>query len=384
MTERREIPFARPSLADVDREAVLRVLSGPILAHGPEASSFEGEFALALGGGSVVSVSSCMAALHLASLWLGIGHGDEVIVPAQTHVAAAHAVEVVGARPVFVDCDPATGNVTAERIADAVGPRTKAISLVHYAGIPCHMPEIARLASERDLRVIEDCALALGGRYDGTHVGLFGDVGCFSFYPVKHITTAEGGMIVTRRPDAAPALGRLRAFGYDRGHTERATPGAYDVIVLGLNYRMSELHAALGRSQLRRLPEFLDRRRRNYELLRDLLDGHAGLRVIDDDGARVTSSYYCLVLLIGSDPTRRDAVAARLRAAGVGTSVYYPRPVPLMDYYQRRYGHRGDAFPAACLISSGSIALPTGPHVEEDDVRYIAAQVEAAVRTELS
>ncbi len=384
MTERREIPFARPSLTDVDREAVLCVLGGPILAHGPEATAFEDEFALAIGGGSAVSVSSCMAALHVASLWFGIGPGDEVILPAQTHVAAAHAVEVVGARPVFVDCDPATGNVTAERIAGAIGPRTKAISLVHYAGIPCDMPEIARLASERGLRVIEDCALALGARYDGQHVGLFGDVGCFSFYPVKHITTAEGGMLVTRHADAKPALGRLRAFGYDLGHTERAVPGAYDVIALGLNYRMSELHAALGRSQLRRLPEFLDRRRRNYELLRGLLDGHAGLRVIHDDDPRATSSHYCLILLIESDPTRRDAVVGRLRAVGVGTSVYYPRPVPLMEYYERRYGHRADAFPAASLISTGSIALPTGPHVTEDDVRYIAAQVHAAIRAEVA
>ncbi|HXN31336.1 MAG TPA: aminotransferase class I/II-fold pyridoxal phosphate-dependent enzyme, partial [Polyangiaceae bacterium] len=163
MTQTREIPFGRPWITDADREAVLRVLSGHILTHGPECKGFEAEFGAFLGPGAhCVSVSSCMAALHLAYLQLGIGEGDEVIVPALTHVATAHAVEWVKARPVFVDCEPATGNITAKAIEAAVTPRTKAIGLVHFVGIPCDMPSILAVAEKHRLKVVEDCAIAIG------------------------------------------------------------------------------------------------------------------------------------------------------------------------------------------------------------------------------
>ncbi len=268
----REVPFARPWIGDEEREAVARVLGGHVLTHGPECHAFEAEFAAFLGPDAhAVSVSSCMAALHLAYLALGIGPGDEVIVPAQTHVATAHAVAWVGATPVFVDCHPATGNVTPDGIAAAITPRTRAIAVVHFLGVPCDMPDIVAMAERHGLRIVEDCALALGARLRGRHVGLFGDVGCFSFYPTKHITTGEGGMLVTRHGDLARAVGRLRAFGVDRSHTERAVPGVYDVPTLGLNYRMGETQAAMGRVQLRRIEDILGRRRRNFTALQHAL-----------------------------------------------------------------------------------------------------------------
>src|SRR5437016_716483 len=174
MFDVRTIPFGRPWITDDDRKAVMEVLDGHILTHGPQCAAFEAEFAAFLGDGAhCVSVSSCMAALHLAYLHFGIGAGDEVIVPAQTHVATAHAVEWVGAKPVFVDCDPRTGNLTAARIAPHLTAQTKAISVVHFVGIPCAMPEIVALAATHGLRIIEDCAIALGSRYEGRHVGLF-------------------------------------------------------------------------------------------------------------------------------------------------------------------------------------------------------------------
>ena len=181
MTNLRNIPFGRPWITDDDRRAVLEVLDGHILTHGPQCKAFEAEFGAFLGvEAHCVTVSSCMAALHMAYLHFGIGSGDEVIVPAQTHTATAHAVELVGARPVFVDCDQATGNLTVDGIAAAITPRTKAVSVVHYVGIPCEMSEIMTLTEQHGLRVIEDCAIALGTRYRGKHVGLFGDAGCFA------------------------------------------------------------------------------------------------------------------------------------------------------------------------------------------------------------
>ena len=292
MSEVRQVPFARPSITDEDRKAVLEVLDGHILTHGPQGKAFEAEFAAYMGPDAhCVSVSSCMAALHLAYLHLGFGPGDEVIVPAQTHSATAHAVEWVGATPVFVDCEPRTGNVNARIIEPALTSRTKAISVVHFDGIPCDMPSIVALADRHGLKVVEDCALAVGARWEGRHVGLFGDIGTFSFYPVKHLTTAEGGMFVSRHRDVVESVARLRAFGVDRTHSERAVPGMYDVPTLGLNYRMSELQAALGRPQLRRMDASLALREAHFRALQQALAGRPHVRVIDADDPRARNSF---------------------------------------------------------------------------------------------
>jgi len=318
-----------------------------------------------------------MAALHLAYLQFGIGPGDEVIVPAQTHAATVHAVEWVGARPIFVDCDPGTGNMNPEAIRAAVTERTRAIGLVHFVGIPCDMHGIMEIANTHDLKVIEDCAIALGARLAGTHVGLFGDAGCFSFYPVKHITTGEGGMFVTRHPDVAESVQRLRGFGVDRTHAERAIPGQYDVPTLGLNYRMSEMQAALGRSQLSRFHANLEMRRNNFEKLSEGLSKIACVRALDSTGSEFQNSHYCMsVVLEGELSLRRTEAVNRLKAAGIGTSIYYPQPVPRMTYYRDKYGYQAEAFPHAAAISDQSIALPVGPHLCAEDVDYICALFE--------
>lgn len=381
MTVRREIPFARPWITDDDRAAVARVLTGHILTHGPEGKAFEEEFASFLGAGAhCVAVSSCMAALHLASIALDLGPGDEVLLPAETHVAAAHAVEWVGARPVFVDCEARTGNVDVARLEAAITPRTRAISVVHYAGIPCDMPAITRLADAHGLSVIEDAAIALGARIDRRHVGLFGDLGCFSFYPVKHITTGEGGMIVSRHPNLAERIARIRAFGVDRTFAERTVPGLYDVPVIGLNYRMSEMQAALGRSQLGRIDEIMRRRESNFERLAAGVREIPGVRVLGSapSGAR-SDSHYVMTVTLEDDAIDRGAVIARLNAAGIGTSIYYPQPVPRMAYYQAKYGYDSALYPNAERISDRSIALPIGPHVSGDDLDYVAARLREAV-----
>lgn len=377
MTAPRQIPFGRPWITDQERHAVLDVLNGPILTHGPQCKSFETEFAAFLGGDAhAVSVSSCMAALHLAFLHVGVGKGDEVIVPAQTHTATVHSVEWTGATPVFVDCEPATGNVTADAVAAAITDRTKAVAVVHFLGIPCDMPAIMAVAERHGLTVIEDCALAVGARWNGRHVGLFGDAGCFSFYPVKHITTAEGGMFVSRHADVAQAVARLRAFGVDRTHAERTIPGMYDVPTLGLNYRMSEIQAAIGRVQMRRIDENLRRRRRTFEALAQGLRRFEHTRVLDATVAAAQSSHYCLSLVFqGPLASQRDEIVKRLNADGVGTSVYYPQPVPRMTYYRTKYGYDASRFVNAAEISDASVALPVAWHIEDADVAIMVERV---------
>lgn len=373
MTTPRTIPFGRPWIDQSDRSSVMEVLDGHILTHGPRCKSFEEEFASFMGEtAKCVTVSSCMAALHLAYLQLGIGPGDEVLVPALTHVATIHAVEWVGAKPIFVDCDKATGNVSPEALEAAITPSTRAVGLVHFAGIPCDMPSIMEIAEAHGLKVVEDCALAMGSRHTGKHVGLFGDAGCFSFYPVKHITTGEGGMLASKSADVIESVNKLRAFGVDRTYAQRSIPGYYDVPTLGLNYRMSEMQAALGRSQLARFAENLKIRRSNFQSLKAGLRGALGIRILDSQKKEAENGYYCMcVVLERKLGELRNEVISRLNGAGIGTSIYYPQPVPRMTYYREKYGYQPDEFPNATEIADRSIALPVGPHLNSEDMEYI-------------
>lgn len=381
MTQGRQIPFGKPWITEAERSAVLEVLAGDVLTHGPQAHEFEKEFALAVGGGKALTLSNGTAALHLAYWQLGIGPGDEVIVPAQTHVATVHAVEIMGARPVFVDCDLATGNITAAAVESAITPRTRAIGLVHFLGIPCEMSEIMEVAARHSLKVVEDCALALGTRYDGVHAGLFGDAGTFSFYPVKHITTGDGGMLVTRNAELAEKISKARAFGVDRTFSERKVPGVYDVLSLGINYRLSDINSAIGRAQLKRLDIILERRRTNFVRLKERLAGIEDLAVLDIVSPKQTNSHYCLtVVLDGPLAGHRTEVINSMKARGIGSSVYYPHPIPRLAYYREKYGEDLSRFPNAARISDQSIALPVGPHLQVEDMDYIGQSLSEIVK----
>ncbi|MDP7066154.1 MAG: DegT/DnrJ/EryC1/StrS family aminotransferase [Acidimicrobiales bacterium] len=373
----REIAFARPWITDAELDAVVGVLGGDVLTHGPQAKAFEEEFSEFMGGdGHALLTSSGMAALHLAYWQLGIGSGDEVIVTSQTHVATVHAVEIVGATPVFVDCRQADGNIDPAQIEEAVTDRTRAIGLVHFVGIPCDMDSIMEIARRSDLLVIEDCALAVGARVRDTHVGLIGDAGIFSFYPVKHITTGDGGMFVTRHVELKDRVASARAFGVDRSFSERAVPGKYDAPTLGLNYRLSDINAAIGRQQLARIDEVLQRRADNFRVLRAGLSDIPDLHVIDTEAVDRVNSHYCLSVVLGVGfADHRDKIAQRLRENGVGTSIYYPHPIPRLSYYKDKYGHDLSRVPQATTISDNSIALPVGPHLDESDMEYIATQL---------
>ena len=364
-----------------EQAAVAEVLRGPTLTHGPRVGQFEEHFARFTGADHAVAVSSCTAALHLAYEALGIGPGDEVIVPAQTHVASAHAVELTGATAVFVDVEPETGNIDVDALRDRINTRTRAVCVVHFLGLPADLPAVLDIARQHGLAVIEDCALALGATYDGVHVGLHGDAGCFSFYPVKHITTAEGGMLITRRPDLAKAVAQRRAFGIDRTISDHRFPSAmYDVTAPGINARMTELGAAIGIAQLDRLPEFLQRRKRNHRLLAEGLAGRPHVRLLRSSDSVRESAYYCqCVMLEGPARAHRVPIIEMLSQRGIGTSVYYPKPVPHLTYYRQKYGVPDDAFPVASMLSNASVALSVGPHLDDERVRYVVSALEDAL-----
>lgn len=373
------IPFGRPMISDEERAAVADVLDGSILTHGPRVKEFEQLFAEFTGAPHAIAVATCMAALHLAYLAIDLGPGDEVIVAAQTHVATAHAVEICGAKPVFLDCDPATGNIDLELLEGLITERTRAIGLVHYLGLPVNMDRVMQVARSHDLYVVEDCAVALGARVGGTHVGLIGDVGTFSFYPVKHITTGEGGMVITTNPDLADRISKQRAFGIDKSVlADRRHTAAYEIEYAGLNYRMGEIGAAMGCVQLGRLPGFLEHRERLYGLLAAGLGEIPQLRVLRSghDGD-LRSSHYCLTAMLEIDDAaaRREGIIEALKARGIGTSVYYPKSIPDTAYYARKYGIAQGSCPQATRISTESLAFPVAPHVSESDAERIIETV---------
>ncbi len=377
-----QIPFGRPIIGEEERAAVIDALMSPQLVHGPRAKAFEAAFAAMLGPQvTATTVASCTAGLHLAYIHLGIGAGDEVIVPAQTHVATAHSVEITGAKPVFVDCEPETGNIDVADLEAAITPRTKAISVVHYLGLPVDMAGVMALAKQHNLFVVEDCALAVGSSIDGVACGLIGDVGVFSFYPVKHLTTAEGGMVISRRPEVTASIDNLKAFGYDLNVGERKVPGVYNVMRLGLNYRMNELQAAIGVEQVKKLPGFLQQRRQNADALREAMKDIAEIRLLADGDASRVHSNYCLVGVFGPElGEKRPQIIESMKRQGIGTSVYYPGPVPHMSYYRQKYGTPDSAFPNARRISNHSLALPVGPHLHPAQMKIVAEGLKTAIK----
>jgi perosamine synthetase len=379
-TGHRIVPFGKPIIGEEEKKAVLAVLDGPILVHGPKAVEFEKAWSAYTKSPHSITMANCTAALHLVYFHLGLKAGDEVIVPAQTHTATAHAVELMNAKPVFVDAEPKTGNINIDLIEDAITPRTKAISIVHFLGMPVDMVRINAIAKKHNLKVIEDCALAIGTYLDGVHAGLLGDFGCFSFYPVKHMTTAEGGMITTKDAAAAALLTRQKAFCVDRHMGERKIPGVYEVTGLGFNYRMNEIEAALGIVQLTRMPAFLKARKENYAALERALRQIPEVELLQSTNGRFESSHYSLqAVLTKNMAEKRFEIVALLNEAGIGTSVYYPKPVPHMQYYREKYGYKESSFPEAARISYQSISLSVGPHLNLEDMSYVAEHLKAAI-----
>jgi len=382
-----QIPFGQPLIGEEERMAVLKAMESPQLVHGPISLEFERVFSEFIGQSAHSStVSSATAGLYLAYLSLGIGHGDEVIVTSLTHVATANSILACGAEPIFVDVDVKSGNIDYSLIERHVTEKTKAISVVHYLGNPVDMNRILEISERFNLRVIEDCALALGTRINGKHVGLFGDFGVFSFYPAKHITTGEGGMIVSREPALIRKAEKIKSFNYDKNVNDRVIPGVYDIEGFGMNLRMSEIAAAIGIEQMRRLPLFLSKRKINYQRY---LEHESSLKrygsFISHQIPGAEHSYYCASFLLNSEFSNfRNNIIMELKANGIGASVYYPVVIPHSKFYKARarQGLQGvkEDFPHAMKISSFSIALPVGPHLEVTDIDRVCETLQSAAR----
>lgn len=309
------IPLSAPDITDAERAAVLRVLSGTQLCFGPELSGFEQEFARYLGVDDAVAVSSGTAALHMALIALGVGAGDEVVIPSFAFVALANVVVQVGARPVFAEIDEASLNITAATVEAALTPRTRAVIVVHTFGVPAEMVELRAVCERRGLKLIEDACEALGATVAGKRAGSFGDAAVFGFYPNKQITMGEGGLVTAQGADVCARLRRLRNQGRGEGD------GWLEQSEAGFNYRVSDINCALGRVQLSRIHEILQLRREaaaRYLYILSKLDS-VRLPVMEIPGA--TISWFVYVVRV--DETRRDQLIEALARQGIATSKYF-------------------------------------------------------------
>ncbi len=367
------IPLAATDLDEAEIAAVTRVLRGGWLTMGPVTEEFEHAFAARLGVRHALAVSSGTAALHLAHLALGIGPGHEVICPTLTFVATANAARYVGADVVLADVvGPDDLTVSPSDIERKITPRTKAISVLHYAGFPCRMDAIVVLARRHGLRVIEDCAhapLAVHVAADGSrrHVGAIGDVGCFSFFGNKNMTTGEGGMVTTGDDALAARMRRLRSHGmtslsHDR---HRGRTADDDVVELGHNFRLDDLRSAIGLVQLGKLEGFHRRRREVWRWYAESLRGSRAVRLPFCERDLEAASPHVLPLVVFEDVAR---LRLRLHANGIQTSRHYP-PVGSLSVYR---GTRGET-PVADALPL--VTLPFGQHLTPDQVRQIAALV---------
>ena len=367
------IPFGKPIINQNETKSVLRVLKSGIYAHGPVSSEFEKKFSNFTKSKFSTTVSSCTAGMHMFYFALGIGQGDEVIVPAQTHTATAHAVELSGAKPVFVDCEQSTGNIDFRKIERRITRKTKAICVVHFLGIPVEMDKIMKIAKKYKLFVLEDCALSLGAKFKNIHTGLIGDAGVFSFYPAKHITTGEGGMLITKNKKIYEKIKLSKSLGINKSFLERKTPGIYDATALGFNYRMSEIHAAIGLQQLKKINLFLSKRKFNFKFLKNKLLKSSKIKILDSQKKHLKNSFYCMNVILNKNLSKkRKTIINFLKDKKIGTSIYYPQPVPRMTYYKKKYGYNKNTYNSAAIISDRCISLPVGPHLKKKDLNYIS------------
>ena len=377
------IPFSLPDIGDEEVQSVTETLLSGWVTSGPKVKIFESDFQNFICNSSEsIAVNSATAGLHLALESLGVGKGDEVIVPSLTFTATAEVVRYLGADVKLVDVDPITLNIDIEAIREAITLKTRVIMPVHYAGLSCDMDEILSLAKEFGLKVVEDAAHALPTTYKGDMVGsLNSDITVFSFYANKTMTTGEGGMVVTRHLDLAKRMKIMRLHGIDRDAFDRfqsiKPAWYYEVTAPGFKYNMTDIAAAMGIHQLRKLPGFLDRRQylaqRYFEALADL---PLILPADDTDGG--SHSWHLFVIRLQDDARiNRDELIQFLSDKGIGASVHYV-PLHRQPYWRDRYQLTNDMFPETdkAYLSMVSIPLYTAMSDEQQD-RVIQALHEA-------
>lgn len=354
------IPAAKPIIGRHERRAVDRVLRSGGLAQGPEVAAFEEEFAAHVAGRKCIALNSGTSALHMAFIAAGIKRGDEVLVPSFSFAATANSVALAGATPIFVDIEEEHFNLDPSQIQASITPRTRAIMPVHLYGHPANMVEILKIADKHGLLVFEDAAQAHMASINDTPVGAWGIAASFSFYPTKNMTSGEGGMVTTPSDDVARKVKILRNQGMEI---------RYQNEVIGFNTRMTDIHAAIGREQLKKLPSWTEKRQQNAAFLSAHLEGVVVPKVAE--GMKHVFHQYT-IKVVGAD---RDAFAAELSKRGIGNGVYYPTPIHKLPSFNVALD-----LPVTERVASQVLSLPVHPALKARDLEKIVEVVNAVAR----
>lgn len=373
------IPYGRQTIDEADIEAVVKVLRSDFLTTGPKIAEFEHKVAEYTGARYAVAVSNGTAALHAACYAAGIGEGDEAVISPITFAATSNCVLYGNGKPVFADIDPHTWNIDPDEIRKSITGRTKAILPVHFAGRPCDMDSIREIADEYGLAVIEDGAHALGAAYKERKIGSLSDMTVFSFHPVKPITTGEGGVIVTDSESYYKKLILFRGHGITRGEDQMAglSEGGwyYEQTELGFNYRMTDMQAALGVSQMDKLDGFTEKRKNIVKRYQEAFRCVKGLEIPEETAGYDSSWHLYVVQITGKD---RKQVFDLLRSAGIGVNVHY---IPVYHHpYYRSHGYAGTVCRNAENYYKRAISLPLYPSLTKEEQDYVINQVIYAVK----
>ena len=373
------IPVTKPWFTQAERRAVAGPLSTGWVAQGPQVEAFEAAFAEMSGARHAVAVSSCTAAMHLALAALDVGPGSEVIVPSFSFVATAAAVEHTGAKPVFCDVLPNTFCIDCEDAARRITPRTCAIIPVHMFGLCADMSAVIKLARSENLAVVEDAACAAGSQYNDRHAGTFGQAGCFSFHGRKIITTGEGGMLLLRNRALRDRAARLRNLGAAAAALDRHRSGAWllpDYPEPGFNFRMTDLQAAVGLEQMKKLDRIIQLRRRGAKRYEKLLSGDSRI-TLPQAPENFLHTYQSYVVRL-EDSVDRDRVAAAMAARGVDTR-QASHAVHSLDYFSKKYKQKKNDFPVSVQLHRSCLTLPLYPQITAREQGIVARALVDAV-----
>jgi dTDP-4-amino-4,6-dideoxygalactose transaminase len=378
------IVFGAPEIEEAEIQEVLATMRSGWLGTGPRVTAFEKAFAQLKGVGpeQVAAVNSCTAALHLSFVAAGLKPGDEVITSPLTFCATANAILHTGATPVLADVDPATMNIDPAKVREKIGPRTRAIVPVHFAGLPCDMDALGAIAREHGLAVVEDCAHAVEALYRGQPTGTLGDFGAFSFYVTKNVTSGEGGMVLARSERDAARIRMLALHGMTRDAWKRFSDEGfkpYQVVEAGFKYNMMDLQAAIGIHQLARVEAGRQRRQALWDRYQQAF---AALPVVrpGEPPAHVRHSLHLYTLRIAQERcgVSRNAFLQRMTRAGIGVGVHYTA-LPEHPYYQQALGWRPEDTPHATAIGRETVSLPLGPGLTDADALRVIDAVHAAL-----
>ena len=367
-----KVPFFLPFIDNTDISVIQNAAKSVFLTNGPNLDKFEKYFQNFVKSKYAIGVSNATSALHISLKSLDIGIGDEVIVPDQTFAATANSVLQAGATPVLADIDEDTLNISPESIMKNLSKKTKAIIPVHFAGTPCDMKEIMKIARNNSLKIIEDCAHAIGTHFNKKHVGTFGDTGCFSFYPTKNLTTIEGGMIITNNKKIAQFAQLARNHGLSRTLINRYSSGKpweYDIENVGYNYRLDEIRSAIGISQLSKIKTLNKKRLRAFQYYNKKLKDIPGLITPLEKNFLNNSCHLYVIRLTHNAKITRDKLFSELQKNGIGSTVHY-KPLHKFSLFKKKSIHRDNLITSKKLYDE-ILSLPLYPQLTKINQNYI-------------